>query len=87
MACGACCVAPSIRQGFYGMPEGKPAGARCLHLDDANYCTIFTDSRRPAFCDSFKAEPAICGDTREQAMSILQHLELISLPGGVASGE
>jgi hypothetical protein len=28
--CGACCVAPSINAPLPGMPQGKPAGVRCV---------------------------------------------------------
>ena len=36
--CGACCIAPAIRQPFWGMPDGKPAGVACLHLLDNAQC-------------------------------------------------
>lgn len=78
--CGACCVAPSILQGFFGMPEGKPAGVACVHLDEQMGCRLFGDSRRPALCDAFKAEITICGETREQAIRILDELEVLSQP-------
>ena len=47
--CGACCIAPSIAEPFYGMPAGKPAGVPCVHLDDDMRCMIFADARRPEF--------------------------------------
>ena len=78
--CGACCIAPSIARAFYGMPEGKPAGVRCVHLDDAMRCRLFGDSRRPALCDDFKAEFAVCGNNREQALQRLNILERQSSP-------
>lgn len=78
--CGACCIAPSITRPFYGMPEGKPAGVRCVHLDEALRCRLFRDPRRPAVCAQFRAEESICGNSREQALANLQHLEVISLP-------
>ncbi|MEH6567522.1 MAG: YkgJ family cysteine cluster protein [Halioglobus sp.] len=80
-ACGACCIAPSITEPFYGMPAGKPAGVRCVHLDAAQRCRIFNDSRRPAYCGQFRAEPDFCGDTREQALAILLLLDEKSVPG------
>ena len=80
--CGACCIAPSINQAFHGMPEGKPAGVPCVHLDEHMACRIFDDPRRPALCDEFKAEPAVCGDSREQALVIIEELELMSSPQG-----
>ena len=45
--CGACCIAPSISSPIPGMPRGKPAGVRCVQLDDANRCRIFGDAARP----------------------------------------
>ena len=32
--CGACCLAPSISTPIPGMPQGKPAGVRCVQLDE-----------------------------------------------------
>ena len=78
--CGACCIAPSIREPLPGMPDGKPAGERCAHLDQDYCCRLFGDPRRPALCDAFKAEPAICGDNREQALACIAALELASAP-------
>lgn len=73
--CGACCIAPSINQPFYGMPQGKPAGVRCIHLDKQMRCELFNDPRRPQACGSFQAEPDFCGTTAEEAMSIMLTLE------------
>ena len=58
------------------MPAGKPAGVRCVHLDQHNRCQLFAQSARPAACQQFQAEPAVCGETREQAMILLTALEL-----------
>ena len=78
--CGACCIAPSITGSFYGMPDGKPAGVPCTHLDDQMGCRLFGDPRRPALCDQFKAEPAVCGDSSAQALRIIEQLEILSKP-------
>ena len=78
--CGACCIAPSITGAFYGMPDGKPAGVPCTHLDDQMRCRLFGDPRRPALCDQFKAEPAVCGDSPAQALRIIEQLEILSKP-------
>jgi Fe-S-cluster containining protein len=78
--CGACCIAPSINQPFYGMPRGKPAGVRCVHLDESMRCRLFGNFRRPALCDAFVAEPSICGEEREHALVILAELEVLSSP-------
>ena len=78
--CGACCIAPSIAAPLPGMPDGKPAGVRCVHLDEAYRCDLFGDPRRPALCDAFAPEPGICGDDREQALVNIAVLEQLSEP-------
>ncbi|WP_394169086.1 YkgJ family cysteine cluster protein [Saccharospirillum alexandrii] len=78
--CGACCIAPSINQAFYGMPAGKPAGVRCVHLLDDARCALFGRPERPAVCSAFKAEAAFCGANREEALQILDDLEVSSRP-------
>ncbi len=78
--CGACCIAPSINRPFIGMPDGKRAGEPCVHLDDEMRCAIFNDPRRPALCNAFTAEPAVCGDSREQALANIARMEIDSAP-------
>lgn len=80
-ACGACCISPSIARPFYGMPQGKPAGVPCVHLDGQMRCMLFADPRRPALCQAFAAEPSICGNSREDALRNITVLELESAPG------
>lgn len=74
--CGACCIAPSITSPIPGMPNGKKAGERCIHLDKNNLCGLFNDSRRPAVCLQFKASEDVCGDSFVQAMEKLRILEI-----------
>ncbi len=69
--CGACCIAPSITSAMPLMPEGKPAGMRCLHLTPANLCDLFGKPERPAVCGGFKADPEVCGADNEEAIRIL----------------
>lgn len=76
----ACCIAPSISSPMPGLPEGKPAGVACPHLDAAWRCRLFGKPERPAVCAGFQAEMAICGDSREEAMQIISLLEQVSLP-------
>jgi uncharacterized protein len=57
------------------MPYGKPAGVRCIQLDDYNRCRLFGLPDRPAVCASLKPSAAMCGDTREQALQRLSLLE------------
>ena len=76
--CGACCTAPSISSAIPGMPNGKPAGVRCIQLDDANGCKIFGQPGRPAVCASLKPSREMCGDTRVQAMLFLTELDRLT---------
>jgi hypothetical protein len=68
------------------MPRGKAAGERCVHLDASMRCELFEDPRRPRFCATFAAEPAVCGANREQALAILAELEILTLPPAAAGG-
>ena len=74
--CGACCLALSISSEIPGMPGGKPAGVRCIHLTDDYRCDIYNDPAKPAVCSDFKAEPEFCGSNREEAMNILFKLSI-----------
>ena len=78
--CGACCIAPSISSPIPGMPDGKPAGVACIHLTGDLKCGIYGDPGRPRVCEEFKADPAVCGKNREQAMMILSALERGEVP-------
>ncbi|WP_313110125.1 YkgJ family cysteine cluster protein [Stutzerimonas nitrititolerans] len=73
--CGACCIAPSISTPMPGMPLGKPAGVRCVHLSESNLCALFGDEARPAVCAAFLADPVVCGQSREEAIRLLGWLE------------
>lgn len=62
------------------MPNGKPAGVRCIQLDQHYRCQIFGKPERPAFCGSLQASAEMCGDAslgqaREYAMQWLTTLE------------
>ncbi len=78
--CGACCIAPSINSPIPGMPHGKPAGVRCIQLDEQNRCKIFGKLERPAFCASLQPSEEMCGETREYAMIWLGTLEQLTTP-------
>ena len=71
--CGACCIAPSISSAIPGMPDGKPAGIRCIHLKEDYSCGIY--EQRPKVCIDFQAEELVCGNNRQEAISILSQLE------------
>jgi len=69
--CGACCIAPSISSPIPGMPNGKPAGVRCVQLDGANRCRLFGRAERPEVCRRLRPLPAMCGGSRAAALEIL----------------
>tara|TARA_R110002049_G_scaffold84179_11_gene214329 strand:- start:1326 stop:1583 length:258 start_codon:yes stop_codon:yes gene_type:complete len=73
--CGACCIAPSISSAIPGMPEGKPAGVRCVQLDEHNLCRLFGDPSRPKVCERFNFDANVCGEHREEALATLTWLE------------
>ncbi len=77
--CGACCIVPSISSAIPGMPEGKPAGVRCIHLSNELTCNIFLSETRPKVCGGFKAELLICGNSRREAINILAQLEGVEI--------
>lgn len=76
--CGACCIVPSISSAIPGMPAGKPAGVRCLHLSADLRCALFGRPERPAVCAAFAADPAVCGNDRQEAVRLLGWLEAVT---------
>jgi hypothetical protein len=78
--CGACCIAPSITSPLPGMPQGKPAGVRCVQLAEGNRCRIFGQPERPAFCSGLQPSPEMCGPNRQHAMHWLAQLERETSP-------
>ena len=62
------------------MPNGKPAGVRCVQLSDDNRCALYGDPRRPLVCIQFRAMPEVCGSSREEAMRLLAALERETAP-------
>lgn len=78
--CGACCIAPSITSPIPGMPQGKPAGVRCVQLLPDMRCAIFGRPERPAFCASLRPTQEMCGASREWALAFLGDLERLTKP-------
>ena len=79
--CGACCTAPSITTAIPGMPLGKPAGVRCVQLDEADRCRLFGRPERPAVCSSLQPHVEMCRDDAAQAYQWLISLERLTAPG------
>jgi hypothetical protein len=63
------------------MPDGKPAGVRCIQLGANNLCLIFGKPERPTFCGGLQPSLEMCGDNREHAMTWLTELERATAPG------
>ena len=78
--CAACCIAPSISSPIPGMPTGKPAGVRCVQLDDALGCRLFGHPSRPAVCRQLQPARDMCGDSAPAALAWLTHLEVATRP-------
>jgi hypothetical protein len=62
------------------MPNGKPAGVRCVQLDGHNRCKIFGQPERPSCCSGLQPSVQMCGSSREQALAWLGELERATLP-------
>jgi len=57
------------------MPDGKPGGVACINLSEDFRCLIYGAPERPPVCNKFKADPDVCGTSREEALHILGRLE------------
>jgi len=64
------------------MPQGKPAGVRCVQLLPDLRCALFGRPERPVVCVSLRPGPAMCGASRDQALATLAALELATDPTG-----
>jgi uncharacterized protein len=84
--CGACCIGLSISSPIPGMPDGKPAGIRCIQLTEDNLCRLFGSPDRPAVCVRLRPNPEMCGASMEEALAFLKKLEAETRPGSVPSG-
>lgn len=82
VGCGACCIAPSITSPIPGMPEGKPAGVRCVQLSEDNRCLLFGKPERPAVCTGLQPSAEMCRESAAEAMAWLNWLEESTAPGG-----
>jgi len=78
--CAACCIAPSISSAIPGMPHGKPAGVRCVQLDERLRCRLFGQPQRPVVCASLQPSAEMCGASAEHAMRWLGRLDALTAP-------
>jgi Fe-S-cluster containining protein len=77
--CGACCIAPSISSPIPGMPNGKPAGVRCVQLTSDLRCAIFGHSDRPTVCRTLRPSEEMCGTSAAEALAFLTELEEVTV--------
>jgi uncharacterized protein len=55
------------------MPDGKPAGVRCVNLLEDLTCNIY-DSR-PNVCREFTPAPDFCGQSQDEALRNIAAIE------------
>ena len=80
VGCAACCIALSISSPIPCMPDGKPAGVRCVQLDEAGRCKLFGLPERPAVCVGLRPSVEMCGSSAEEALAYLTWLEAATAP-------
>ena len=80
VGCGACCIAPSISSPLPGMPNGKLAGQRCVHLTPENRCELVGKPERPAVCRLLRPSEEMCGHSTREALRYLSYLEQETTP-------
>jgi hypothetical protein len=62
------------------MATGKPAGVRCLQLNNDNKCLLYGKPERPAVCLGLKPSADMCGRNYKEAMANLEYLEKATEP-------
>jgi len=60
------------------MPNGKPAGDRCINLNDENLCSLHRKGEYPSVCGNFMPSMEMCGERNEHAMEYLKNLEAMT---------
>jgi hypothetical protein len=59
------------------MPAGKPAGVVCANLDRHDQrCRIWGSEDYPQVCRQFMPAPEVCGASREQAIRLIDAMEV-----------
>jgi hypothetical protein len=62
------------------MPDGKPAGVRCVQLTPDNRCEIFGRPERPAVCGGLRPSAEMCGASDRDALATLTWIERATRP-------
>ena len=57
------------------MPDGKPAGVRCVNLLEDLSCGVWGQPDRPDVCAGFKPEVWVCGASQGEALANITLLE------------
>ena len=58
------------------MPDGKPAGVRCVQLTDDNRCKLYGMPERPGVCVRLRPIAEMCGSSAaDEALIYLTELE------------
>jgi uncharacterized protein len=73
-------VALSISSSIPGMPDGKRAGVRCIHLTADSRCAIYGHPDRPVVCQNLKPSIEMCGSDAREAYEYLARLERATAP-------
>jgi uncharacterized protein len=68
------------------MPNGKPAGIRCVQLTADNRCSIFGQPERPEVCRSLRPSEEMCGSSSAEALAYLDALEAATAPDSSLRG-
>jgi hypothetical protein len=68
------------------MPNGKPAGVRCVKLSEGGRCLLFGKPERPAVCVSLRPSEEMCGASAGEAHARLTQLERATAPFGAGEG-
>ena len=62
------------------MPDGKPAGVRCVQLDADSRCRVHGTPQMPSVCSNLRPSRAMCGSDSAEALAYLERLELATRP-------
>jgi len=62
------------------MPHGKPAGVRCVNLDENSLCRLWGTPEYPEVCRLFPAMEDTCGGNTTEALDLLIRLEERTAP-------
>ena len=57
------------------MPDGKPAGVKCVNLSDDKLCIIHGTDVYPEVCRNFTPSKEMCGSMSADAFTYLEELE------------